>query len=81
MRNDRVAAVVVTYNRLPLLQKCIERLEAQESENTQKILSLRETVSVAENAVEKLKEEYELMEDKLLNKLITVNKHAKKTLL
>ena len=63
------------------LRKRIERLEAQESENTQKILSLRETVSVAENAVEKLKEEYELMDDKLLNKLITVNKHAKKTLL
>lgn len=29
MRNNRVAAVVVTYNRLPLLQKCIERLRAQ----------------------------------------------------
>ena len=29
MRNDRVAAVVVTYNRLPLLQKCIEKLEGQ----------------------------------------------------
>ena len=29
MKNDRVAAVVVTYNRLPLLQKCIEKLEAQ----------------------------------------------------
>ena len=29
MRNDRVAAVVVTFNRLPLLQKCIEKLEAQ----------------------------------------------------
>ncbi len=29
MRNDRTAAVVVTYNRLPLLQKCIEKLESQ----------------------------------------------------
>ena len=29
MRNDRVAAVVVTYNRLPMLQKCIAKLEAQ----------------------------------------------------
>ena len=29
MRNERVAAVVVTYNRLPLLQKCIEKLESQ----------------------------------------------------
>ena len=29
MRNNRVAAVVVTYNRLPLLQKCIERVRAQ----------------------------------------------------
>ena len=29
MRNNRVAAVVVTYNRLPLLQKCIESLRAQ----------------------------------------------------
>jgi len=29
MRNDRVAAVVVTYNRLPMLQKCIEKLVGQ----------------------------------------------------
>ena len=29
MRNDRVAAVVVTYKRLPLLKKCIERVRAQ----------------------------------------------------
>lgn len=29
MRNDRVAAVVVTYNRLPMLQMCIAKLEAQ----------------------------------------------------
>ena len=29
MSVDRIAAVVVTFNRLPLLQKCIERLEAQ----------------------------------------------------
>ena len=29
MSADRVAAVVVTLNRLPLLQKCIEKLETQ----------------------------------------------------
>lgn len=63
------------------LRKRIERLEAQESESTQKILILRETISASENAVEKLKEEYELMEDSLLKKLITGNKSAAKTLL
>lgn len=63
------------------LRKRIERLEAQESESTQKILILRETISASENAVEKLKEEYELMEDSLLKKLITGNKYAAKTLL
>lgn len=31
MGNNQVAAVVVTYNRLPLLQKCIEKLNAQTS--------------------------------------------------
>lgn len=63
------------------LRKRIERLEAQKSESTQKILILRETISASENAVEKLKEEYELMEDSLLKKLITGNKSAAKTLL
>lgn len=29
MENNRVAAVVVTYNRLPMLKKCIEKIEAQ----------------------------------------------------
>ena len=61
------------------LRKRIERLEAQESESTQKILILRETISASENAVEK--QEYELMEDSLLKKLITGNKSAAKTLL
>ena len=29
MEKNKIAAVVVTYNRLPLLQKCIEKLEGQ----------------------------------------------------